>query len=140
MYYALLRSLGMKCSQMNKNYIFRYFTCRLTVEETAKLCFKNVRTVTRWDSGKVEIPPECRRLMKMHKGFEFSDADEWYGFSFVRGKLLLPTGVMAEPQQILTGMALVEICCSDDRKTMTKLLRYARAIARIRNTVTSKYS
>ncbi|MBL4830183.1 MAG: phage protein [Aliivibrio sp.] len=130
----------MKYDQMTRNYTFRVFKCSLSVEETAKLCFKSVRTVTRWDSGKVDIPPECRRLMKLYSGFEFSDDDEWYGFSFVKGRLLLPTGVMAQPQQILTGMALVEICCSDDRRTMTRLLKYARAIARIRNTVTSKYS
>ncbi|MGF1764112.1 regulator [Aliivibrio kagoshimensis] len=130
----------MKYNQMSKNYVFRFIKCGLSIEETANLCFKSKRTVSNWDSGRVEIPPECRRLMKIQSGFEISDCDEWIGFSFVRGKLLLPTGVLATPQQLLTGMALVEIGCSDDRRTMTKLLRYARAIARVKNTVTNKYS
>ena len=42
----------MKCAQHNKNYIFRWFECGLTVEETAKLCFKSVMTVTKWDGGR----------------------------------------------------------------------------------------
>ncbi|MGF1764109.1 regulator [Aliivibrio kagoshimensis] len=124
--------------KMTKNYIFRFVICGLSVEEAANLCFKSVRTVTKWDSGKVEIPPECKRLMKLYSGFEFSDDNEWSGFSFVNGKLLLPTGALVDPQQILIGMALIEIGCSDDRKTMTKLLKYSREITRIKAVISSK--
>jgi hypothetical protein len=54
----------MKYHEMTKNYIFREFECGLSKEETAKLCFKSLRTITDWDKGK-EIPPECKRLMRL---------------------------------------------------------------------------
>ncbi|SPY28497.1 Uncharacterised protein [Photobacterium damselae] len=37
--------------EMTKNYYFRKFQCGLSKKDTAELCFKSVRTVTRWDSG-----------------------------------------------------------------------------------------
>ncbi len=49
---------------MTKNQLFRQFHCNLTIEETAKLCFKSVSTIKRWDSGDT-IPKECKRLMRM---------------------------------------------------------------------------
>lgn len=52
---------------MSKNYIFRKLKCNLTKEQTADLCFKSVKTVTRWDEGQT-IPPEYKRLMRMSKG------------------------------------------------------------------------
>ncbi|GHW20751.1 regulator [Vibrio cholerae] len=33
----------MKYYEMTKNFVFREFECGLTLEETAKLCFKSVR-------------------------------------------------------------------------------------------------
>lgn len=41
----------MKYHEMTKNYIFREFECGLSIEETAKLCFKNVSTIKKWDAG-----------------------------------------------------------------------------------------
>lgn len=32
----------MKYHEMTKNYIFREFECGLSIEDTAKLCFKSV--------------------------------------------------------------------------------------------------
>ncbi len=60
--------------RMTENYFFRKFQCGLSKKDTAELCFKNVSTVTKWDKGR-KIPPECRRLMRIHKGLELSSID-----------------------------------------------------------------
>lgn len=119
--------LTVKYHEMTKNYIFREFECGLTREQTAELCFKSVRTVTEWDKGK-PIPPECKRLMRLVKGRELSASEKWRGFIMHYDKLELPTGAMVTPQQLLIGIALVEISSPIDRNTMTKLLRVSRAI------------
>lgn len=116
---------------MTKNYIFRKFECGLSKEETAKLCFKTVRTITEWDKGK-EIPPECKRLMRMQKRIELSIAIEWKGFKMRKDMLELPTGHIVTPQQILTGIALLEIKSALELKTTSKLIKFSRAISRIR--------
>ncbi|WP_158116515.1 regulator [Vibrio cincinnatiensis] len=121
----------MKYREMTKNYIFREFKCKLTEKETAKLCFKSVRTVKEWDKGKT-IPPECKRLMRLATKNKLSTLDEWYGFKIVNNLLELPTGQKVTPQQILTGIALVEIESTEDIKTKAKLLKYARAIAKLK--------
>ncbi|MCG6345821.1 regulator [Vibrio fluvialis] len=118
--------------KMTKNYIFRKFECELSKEETAKLCFKSVRTVTGWDCGK-EIPPECRRLMRMVKSKELSHLEIWENFRMVRGLLELPTGQHITPQQLLTGIALLSIQSELELKTSSKLLRIARALTRVRS-------
>lgn len=69
----------MKYSEISKNYIFRALECQLTKEETANLCFKSVKTVTRWDEGHA-IPPECKRLMRMVKGRELEVSRDWKQF------------------------------------------------------------
>lgn len=117
--------------KMSKNYIFRKFECGLSKIETAKLCFKSVRTVTGWDNGN-SIPPECKRLMRMSKGQELSHLDMWNDFRMVRGKLQLPTGDTITPQQLLTAMALLSIQSDIELKTCTKLLKLARAISNLR--------
>ncbi|MCG6374494.1 regulator [Vibrio fluvialis] len=117
--------------KMTKNYIFRKFECELSKEETAKLCFKSVRTVTGWDCGK-EIPPECKRLMRMYKGKTLSHLDEWEQFKMVKGKLECPTGEQFSPQQLLLAIALLDIQSELELKVTTKLLRYSRAINRTR--------
>ncbi|AMF96147.1 regulator [Vibrio fluvialis] len=117
--------------KMTKNYIFRKFECELSKEETAKLCFKSVRTVTGWDCGK-EIPPECRRLMRMAKCREFSHLTNWENFRMVRDKLELPTGQCVTPQEILTGIALLSIQSELEIKISTKLLKIARALSRLK--------
>lgn len=120
----------MKYREMTKNYIFRELECQLTKEQTAELCFKSVRTVTRWDEGKL-IPPECKRLMRMSKGRELGTTQEWKGFKVHYDKIELPTGQMVTPQQILLGMALLEIQSELEIETSTKIARCVRAIARI---------
>ncbi|EKZ9056767.1 phage protein [Vibrio vulnificus] len=117
----------MKYHEMTKNYIFREFECGLTVEDTAKLCFKSVKTVKLWDKGQ-DIPPECKRLMRMTKGREISANHEWDQFRMHLDKLELPTGQMVTPQQILTGIALLDISSELELKTSTKLLKYVRAL------------
>lgn len=122
----------MKYREMTKNYIFREFKCKLTEKEAAKLCFKSVRTIKEWDKGKT-IPPECKRLMRLATKNKLSTLDAWYGFKIVNNLLELPTGQQVTPQQILTGIALVEIESTEDIKTKAKLLKYARAIAKMIN-------
>lgn len=120
----------MKYHEMSKNYIFRELQCQLTIKQTAELCFKSVRTVKQWDSGKI-IPPECKRLMRMHAGYELNKSEQWQGFKIVKEQLILPTGQALSPQQILMGAALVEISASDDIRTRSRLLKYARAISKL---------
>ncbi|NAW78698.1 regulator [Vibrio sp. V33_P6A3T137] len=120
----------MKYHEMSKNYIFRELQCQLTIKQTAELCFKSVRTVKQWDSGKM-IPPECKRLMRMHAGYELNKSEQWQGFKIVNEQLILPTGQALSPQQILMGAALVEISASDDIRTRSRLLKYARAISKL---------
>ncbi|MBY7806736.1 regulator [Vibrio fluvialis] len=117
--------------KMTKNYIFRKFECGLSKEQTAKLCFKSVRTISLWDGGK-EIPPECRRLMRMAKGRDISSNKEWMGFRMHAEKLELPTGQFVSPQELLLGIALLEIKSELEIKTTQKLLKYARVIERIK--------
>lgn len=120
----------MKYNEMTKNYIFRELVCGLSIKETANLCFKSVRTVKNWDTGKA-IPHECKRLMKMHSGQELSNCEMWKGFKMSNNRLILPTGHALSPQQIIMAAALVEISASDDIKTRARLLKYARAIAKL---------
>jgi len=121
----------MKYHEMTKNYIFREFECGLTIEETANLCFKTVRTVKGWDSGS-EIPRECRRLMRMQRRLELSQSDEWHGFKMHNSYLELPTGQLITPQQILAGIGLLEINSELEIVTSTKLLKLARCLSRLR--------
>lgn len=116
---------------MTNNYFFRFYKCGLSVEKTAELCFKTVRQVNNWDKG-TEIPPECKRLMRMYCERKIGLGDSWQGFSIVKNKLKLPTGRELEPQQILTAIALLEIESEFDKKTLTKLLKISREISRIK--------
>lgn len=75
-YYLFIKRISFEVqfnevSRNDQNYIFREFECGLTVEQAAELCLKTVRTVKKWDKGKT-IPPECKRLMRMTKGWELS--------------------------------------------------------------------
>ncbi|EKO3969479.1 regulator [Vibrio fluvialis] len=122
----------MKYHEMSKNYIFREFECGLTREQTAELCFKSVRTVTEWDKGK-PIPPECKRLMRMAKGRELSSCDQWQNFKMCYDRLELPTGRLVTAQQILTGIALLEIDARDDAKNRTYILKVARSLNKLKS-------
>ncbi|WP_162046389.1 DUF3653 domain-containing protein [Vibrio taketomensis] len=121
----------MKYHEMTKNYIFREFECRLSKKEAAKLCFKTERTITEWDKGKT-IPDECKRLMRMYRRLELSHNESWVGFEMRGDKLVTPTGQLVTPQQVITGLALLEIQSELEIKTMSKLLQYARVIAKIK--------
>ncbi|HCM0709764.1 TPA: phage protein [Vibrio parahaemolyticus] len=120
----------MGCFEMHKNYIFREFECGLSVEETAKLCFKTARTVKEWDKGK-NIPPECRRLMRMNKARELSYCGDWDNFTMRHDRLELPTGQLVTAQQILIGVALLELGASKDLKVAHNTLKYARALKKL---------
>ncbi|EJI1399556.1 regulator [Vibrio parahaemolyticus] len=117
----------MKYHEMTKNYIFREFECGLTVEEAAELCLKSVRTVKQWDKGKA-IPPECRRLMRMNKGRELSICDDWENFVMRHDRLELPTGQRVTAQQVLIGVALLELGASNDMAVAHQILKYARVL------------
>ncbi|MUH97357.1 regulator [Aliivibrio fischeri] len=121
----------MKYNQMTNNYFFRFYKCGLSVEKTAELCFKTVRQVNNWDKG-AEIPPECKRLMRMYCERKIGLGDNWQGFSIVKNRLKLPTGRELEPQQILTAVALLEIESHEDKKTLSKLVKFAQLIADIK--------
>nr|WP_281830519.1 regulator [Vibrio nigripulchritudo] len=116
---------------MDNNYIFRQLVCGLSVEETAKLCFKSAREVKKWDAGK-PIPPECKRLMRWYCNRELCHFEEWEGFRMHGNRMKLPTGATASPQQIMTGMALLEIQSELELKTTAKLLKYVKAIGKIK--------
>ncbi|MEZ8672566.1 regulator [Vibrio cyclitrophicus] len=121
----------MKYREMSKNYIFRELECQMTKKEVAELCFKSVRTVTGWDEGN-PIPPECKRLMRMSRGRELGGSDTWLNFKMHYDKLELPTGQLVTAQQVLLGVALLEIQSELELKTTTALLKYVRAIVRIK--------
>ncbi|WP_036799685.1 DUF3653 domain-containing protein [Photobacterium marinum] len=113
---------------LTNNYIFRKFTCGLSKKEVSELCFKSVRTVTRWDAGQ-EIPPECRRLMKMYAGRELGAiGDIWRGWWLSKEELVTPNGWSLNPDRIITGNALLEINAENDRQAKAHILRTARLL------------
>ncbi|WP_338141675.1 regulator [Vibrio lentus] len=89
-----------------------------------------MRTVTGWDDGK-EIPPVCKRLMRMAKSKELYGNDEWKRFRMNHSGLELPTGQTVSAQQILAGIALLEIQSDIEIKTSTYLIKMARCLALI---------
>ncbi|HGS5290968.1 TPA: regulator, partial [Vibrio parahaemolyticus] len=89
-----------------------------------------VRTVKEWDKGKT-IPPECKRLMRMAKGRELSPSEQWKHFKIHYDRLELPTGQLVTAQQVLTGIALLEIGAKSDVDTARELLKYARALKKL---------
>lgn len=90
-----------------------------------------MRTIKQWDKG-YDIPKECKRLMRKHRRLELSHDEEWQGFRMNRGRLELPTGQQVSPQQILAGIGLLEINSGLEIKTSTRLVKLARAIAKIK--------
>ncbi|USD48421.1 MULTISPECIES: regulator [Vibrio] len=120
----------MKYHEMTKNYIFREFECGLSVEDAAHLCFKSVRTIKGWDRGN-SIPPECKRLMRMSRGRELSSCEDWKNFVMRYDRLELPTGQLVTAQQVLIGIALLELGASNDIGVARKILRNARVLKRL---------
>lgn len=69
--------------------------------------------------------------MKIHAHLKLSEFEEWEGF-IVRGRRLeLPTGDFVTPQQVITGIALLQIQSDLEIKSSRKLLKLARTIARL---------
>ncbi|WP_201284419.1 DUF3653 domain-containing protein, partial [Klebsiella pneumoniae] len=58
--------------------------------------------------------------------------DEWDGFRMEGGRLIFPTGDRVAPQQLLTAIAILQIEAPSDAMTRSKLVKYARAMARIK--------
>ncbi len=116
---------------MTTNQIFREFNCGLSIGDVAQICCKSIGTVQGWDKGN-PIPNECRKLMKIHKRMALSHYEEWKGFKVVANKLELPTDQLVSPQQVLTGIALLEIQSELEIKTSRKLLSCARVLASLK--------
>lgn len=121
-----------KPRRITDNLIFRKYKCGLTKEETAKLCFKTVRTITEWDRGR-PIPPECKRLMRLYSGRSLDPLNvEWHGWRIKHNELITPNGWTLTPDRIIAGNALIEINSDDDRKNKATLLKASRMIQKIR--------
>ncbi len=69
--------------------------------------------------------------MRMHRKLELSHSEDWVGFEMRGDKLVTPIGQLVTPQQVITGLALLEIQSELEIKTTSKLLRYARALAKL---------
>lgn len=82
----------------SKNELFRFFECKLSIEETCKLCDVNQKTVKKWDEGK-PIPAYYERLMKQYAGLEL-DHLGWKGWKFQKGMLISPLGFKIQPEMI----------------------------------------
>ncbi len=68
----------------------------------------------------------------MAKGLEFSVCEEWEQFKMLYDKMELPTGQVVRPQQILAGIALLEIQSEIEIKTSTYLIRVARVLTKMK--------
>ncbi|EGQ8862255.1 regulator, partial [Vibrio parahaemolyticus] len=64
----------------------------------------------------------------MTKGRELSPSEQWEHFKMHYDRLELPTGQLVTAQQILTGIALLEIGALTDLEVAGKVLKYARAL------------
>ncbi|SMY33878.1 Phage protein [Photobacterium malacitanum] len=121
-----------KTRRITDNEIFRFYTCNLTVEMTAKLCFKTPKTVLQWDKGKT-IPPICKRLMKMYACRDLSPLDDdWEGWKISKGKLITPDGWPLTPNRIIMGNALIEIGAADELRFQREVLRTARMLKKLK--------
>ncbi|CAK3413305.1 hypothetical protein VCRA217O315_260048 [Vibrio crassostreae] len=69
--------------------------------------------------------------MRKHARLELSHNEQWKGFRMINEKLELPTGKQVTPQEIVVGVALLEIQSELELSTTTKILRYVRVLASI---------
>lgn len=122
----------MRYHEMTENYIFRELKCGLSIEKTAELCFKSVRTVKEWDRGN-PMPPECKRLMRQHTYKEIHHSEEWKGFNMQGDRLMLPTGESISPQQILLGMALIQIGSESELNTSRHIFKLVKALMDVKS-------
>ena len=74
------------------------------------------------------IPPESKRLMRMNKGRELSICDGWENFAMRHDRLELPTSQRVTAQQVLIGVALLELGASNDSEVAHRILKYARVL------------
>ncbi|MBS4691631.1 regulator [Aeromonas veronii bv. veronii] len=100
---------------ITKNFIFRWFECGLSPEETAKLCFVSVTEVTLWDEGK-PIPPACKRVMRMAVGRELPTVFTryWDGWRMSGHHLITPAGTYLSRQRL----EIIESFGSEDLKAL----------------------
>lgn len=70
--------------------------------------------------------------MRMHKRLDLSHYEEWEGFSMKGNKLRTQTGRLVTPQQVITGLALLEIESELEIYVTSKILKYVRALSNIK--------
>ncbi|CAH0536840.1 regulator [Vibrio marisflavi] len=118
------------CTQIDEFGIFTKINCTLTIKQVAELCFKTVRTVTLWNTGKRSIPPECARLIRIYEGRELGIGKPWQGFQMIGERLALPTGQIVEPQQIIIALGVLEVSAPREQAKASQLLKYSRLLAK----------
>lgn len=64
----------------------------------------------------------------MNKGRELSSCEDWENFVMRHDRLELPTGQLVTAQQVLIGVALLELGATNDIKIAHQLLKYARVL------------
>lgn len=69
--------------------------------------------------------------MRLATGRELSSGKSWEGFQMKHDKLELPNGRLLTAQEILLGAALAEIQSELELMTTSKLLQFARVLAKI---------
>ncbi|WP_439829448.1 DUF3653 domain-containing protein [Aeromonas veronii] len=113
---------------ITKNFIFRWFECGLSPEETAKLCFVSVMEVTEWDEGK-KIPDVCKRVMRMATGRELPTIfiRYWDGWRMNGHHIITPAGTYLSRQRL----EIIESFGAED-------LRALKASAALRRLSTSE--
>ena len=72
-----------------------------------------MRVVKLWDVGK-PIQHECKRLVRVTKGRELAASGSRGNFKMHKDAIELSTGQLVEPQEILIGIALLEIQSPSD--------------------------
>lgn len=109
---------------ITKNFIFRWFECGLSPEETANLCFVSVMEVTLWDAGK-KIPDVCKRIMRMATGRELPTVfiKYWDGWRMNGHHIITPAGTYLSRQRL----EIIESFGAEDLKA----LKASRALRRL---------
>lgn len=69
--------------------------------------------------------------MRMNKGRELSSCEDWKNFVMRHDRLELPTGQLVTAQQVLVGVALLELGASNDIAIAHQILKYARVLKKI---------
>lgn len=69
--------------------------------------------------------------MKMNKGRELSSCEDWENFVMRHDRLELPTGQLVTAQQVLVGVALLELGASSDIEVSRRILKYARVLKKL---------